>query len=139
MCKKVSAVSFATYVLSSNENVLTVEKAFVCISLFDIIRIPLVMFPVVFVYLIEVINKFIACTRCKWKPRTGHCGSSIWVSSSGYIGFAFRCLFRCRHDVYHPFSRLIIIRCFASLSLSFSLSLYILSHHAANIKTHPNL
>lgn len=49
-----AAITFGTYVMSDPANILTVEKAFVCLTLFDIIRMPLVMFPLVFVYVIEV-------------------------------------------------------------------------------------
>lgn len=43
--KKVSLVTFFTYCYSSDENVLTAEKAFVSLALFDIIRMPLALLP----------------------------------------------------------------------------------------------
>lgn len=56
MCrkKKVSIITFATYVMSSDENVLTPTRAFVCLTLFDMIRMPLALLPLLIVYMIEV-------------------------------------------------------------------------------------
>lgn len=51
---KVSLVTFFTFVMSSEDHVLTAEKAFVCLTLFDIIRMPLAMLPLLIVYMIEV-------------------------------------------------------------------------------------
>uniref|UniRef100_A0A182YDJ2 ABC-type glutathione-S-conjugate transporter n=1 Tax=Anopheles stephensi TaxID=30069 RepID=A0A182YDJ2_ANOST len=50
----VSIISFATYVLSDDSHVLTPVKAFVCLTLFDILRMPLVLLPVLIVYAIQV-------------------------------------------------------------------------------------
>ncbi|UJR38757.1 hypothetical protein I4U23_031422 [Adineta vaga] len=41
----VCIVTFATYVLSSNTNVLTAEKAFVSLALFNLLQTPLAKFP----------------------------------------------------------------------------------------------
>ena len=41
----VSLVTFATYVLSSPDNILDAEKAFVALALFNILRFPLSMLP----------------------------------------------------------------------------------------------
>ncbi|XP_035914949.1 multidrug resistance-associated protein 1 isoform X2 [Anopheles stephensi] len=49
----VSIISFATYVLSDDSHVLTPVKAFVCLTLFDILRMPLVLLPVLIVYAIQ--------------------------------------------------------------------------------------
>ncbi|XP_040163160.1 multidrug resistance-associated protein 1 isoform X2 [Anopheles arabiensis] len=49
----VSIISFATYVLSDESHVLTPVKAFVCLTLFDILRMPLVLLPVLIVYAIQ--------------------------------------------------------------------------------------
>lgn len=51
---KVAIVTFATYVFSGDDHVLTANKAFVCLAFFDIIRLPLALFPLVTVYMIEV-------------------------------------------------------------------------------------
>ena len=51
---QVSIATFAIYVLTGNE--LTASKAFVAISLFNILRFPLVMLPNVIISLIQVIN-----------------------------------------------------------------------------------
>jgi hypothetical protein len=40
--------------MSSDDNVLTPEIAFVCLTLFDIIRLPLAMLPLLIVYMAEV-------------------------------------------------------------------------------------
>lgn len=52
--KKVSIVTFITYVYSGDDHVLTAEKAFVCLTLFDIIKMPLAMLPLLIVYMLEV-------------------------------------------------------------------------------------
>lgn len=49
-----SLVTFATYVLTGDDHELTVEKAFGALILFDIIKMPLAMFPLVLVYIVEV-------------------------------------------------------------------------------------
>lgn len=51
---KVSLVTFFTYVYTGDDHILTAEKAFVCLTLFDIIRMPLAMLPLLIVYMIEV-------------------------------------------------------------------------------------
>ena len=50
----VSLVTFAVYVLSSDENVLDAEKAFVSLSLFNILRFPLSMLPTVIATMAQV-------------------------------------------------------------------------------------
>lgn len=52
--KKVSLVTFITYVYSGDDHVLTPQKAFVALTLFDIIRMPLAMLPLLIVYMVEV-------------------------------------------------------------------------------------
>ncbi|XP_055308031.1 ATP-binding cassette sub-family C member 3-like, partial [Sitodiplosis mosellana] len=60
----VSLVTFVTYVLTGEDHVLTAERAFVCIALFDIMRIPLSVLPMMIAYLVQAsvslkrINKF---------------------------------------------------------------------------------
>ena len=55
MClKQVSLTTFAVYVLSSEENVLDAEKAFVSLSLFNILRFPLSMLPQLIASLVQV-------------------------------------------------------------------------------------
>lgn len=51
---KVSLVTFFTYIYTGDDHVLTAERAFVCLTLFDIIRMPLAMLPLLIVYAIEV-------------------------------------------------------------------------------------
>ncbi|KAG1691084.1 Multidrug resistance-associated protein 1 [Nymphon striatum] len=56
--------SFATFIYSSNENILTPNIAFVSLSLFSIMRFPLIMLPHLFSFLIQTavsvkrLNKF---------------------------------------------------------------------------------
>lgn len=50
----VSLVTFGTYVLSDDSNVLTATKAFVSLSLFNILRMPLVMLPMMITNMIQV-------------------------------------------------------------------------------------
>ena len=52
--KQVSLTTFAVYVLSSEENVLDAEKAFVSLSLFNILRFPLSMLPQLIASLVQV-------------------------------------------------------------------------------------
>jgi len=60
----VALVTFATYVLSSDENVLTSEKAFTALALFNILRFPLSMLPMMITSAVQAnvsiqrINKF---------------------------------------------------------------------------------
>ncbi|CAF4290926.1 unnamed protein product, partial [Adineta steineri] len=49
----VCIVTFATYVLSSDENVLTAQKAFVSLALFNLLRFPLVVFPSIITSIID--------------------------------------------------------------------------------------
>jgi len=51
---KVCVTTFATYVLSSEKNILTAEKAFVSLALFNVLRVPLVQFPNVINNIVEV-------------------------------------------------------------------------------------
>ncbi|XP_055613859.1 multidrug resistance-associated protein 1-like isoform X4 [Uranotaenia lowii] len=61
----VSLITFAVHVLSDEKNVLTPVKAFVCLTLFDILKLPLVLLPMLIVYIVETsvsvkrINKFL--------------------------------------------------------------------------------
>lgn len=52
--QKVAIVTFATFVYSDDKNILTTEKAFVALALFEIIRLPMALFPLVLVYMVEV-------------------------------------------------------------------------------------
>ena len=54
LISQVSIATFAIYVLTGNE--LTASKAFVAISLFNILRFPMVMLPNVIISLIQVIH-----------------------------------------------------------------------------------
>ncbi|KAL7053956.1 hypothetical protein AAHC03_026665 [Spirometra sp. Aus1] len=49
----VALCTFATYIYSSTENVLNAEKAFVSLSLFNILRFPLFMFPTLLSNLVQ--------------------------------------------------------------------------------------
>jgi hypothetical protein len=56
---QVGIATFATYVLSSNTNVLTVDKAFVSLALFHLLRGPLNAFPNVISSVVEVSRKIL--------------------------------------------------------------------------------
>ena len=49
----VSLITFATYVLSDENNVLDAQKAFVAIALFNILQFPLTMFPMLIAFLVQ--------------------------------------------------------------------------------------
>jgi len=51
---KVSLVTFATYVLTSEANQLSVEKVLVSIALFDLMKLPLTILPMLSVDIAEV-------------------------------------------------------------------------------------
>lgn len=51
---QVSLVTFAVYVLSDDSHVLDAETAFVSLSLFNILRFPLSMLPMMLTNLIQV-------------------------------------------------------------------------------------
>lgn len=51
---QVSLVSFATYVLSDENNVLDSKKAFVSLSYFNILRFPLSMLPMMISQMVQV-------------------------------------------------------------------------------------
>lgn len=51
---QVCIATFATYVLISENNILTAEKAFVSLALFNLLRFPLVVFPSIITSIIEV-------------------------------------------------------------------------------------
>ena len=51
---QVALGSFAAYVLSSPENVLDANKAFVSLALFNIMNFPLSMLPVMLAYTVQV-------------------------------------------------------------------------------------
>ena len=42
---QVALTTFATYILSSSENILAVKKAFVSLALFNVLRFPIYMIP----------------------------------------------------------------------------------------------
>jgi hypothetical protein len=51
---KVGITTFATYVLLSDSNILTADKAFVSLALFNLLRGPLVSFPNMINSIVEV-------------------------------------------------------------------------------------
>ena len=55
----VSLVTFATYVLSSTEHILDAERAFVALSLFNILRFPLSMLPMMISSMVQVSTSFL--------------------------------------------------------------------------------
>jgi hypothetical protein len=61
---QVSLTTFAVYVLSSSDNVLDAEKAFVSLSLFNILRYPLTLLPQLIASLVQVSPTFHTCCLC---------------------------------------------------------------------------
>ena len=51
----VALTTFATYVLVDSNNQLTADKAFVALSLFNILRFPLAMLPMLITSLVQVL------------------------------------------------------------------------------------
>ena len=51
---QVTLASFATYVLISDDNYLDAQKAFVSLSLFNILRFPINLLPMIISYVIQV-------------------------------------------------------------------------------------
>jgi len=60
---QVGIATFATYVLSSNTNVLTVDKAFVSLALFHLLRDPINTFPSVISSIVDVSRTAFFCDR----------------------------------------------------------------------------
>lgn len=55
---KVSIVTFVTYIYTGDDHILTAEKAFVCLTLFDIIKLPLSMLPLTIAQMTQVMNVY---------------------------------------------------------------------------------
>lgn len=51
---QVSVVTFAVYVMVDDNNVLDAQKAFTSLSLFNVLRFPLTMLPLVLSALVQV-------------------------------------------------------------------------------------
>ena len=51
---QVAMITFAVYVMSSDKNVLDAEKAFVSLSLFNILRFPLSILPMLIATMVQV-------------------------------------------------------------------------------------
>lgn len=54
---KVTLVTFTTYIYTGDDHYLTPEKAFVSLALFDIMKYPLAVLPLLIVYIVEVKDK----------------------------------------------------------------------------------
>lgn len=65
-------MTFVTYVYSSDDHILTAERAFVCLTLFDIIKMPLAMLPLLIVYMLEVNETAKSIIRFR-------CGSGFFI------------------------------------------------------------
>uniref|UniRef100_A0A3B3CYX9 ABC-type glutathione-S-conjugate transporter n=1 Tax=Oryzias melastigma TaxID=30732 RepID=A0A3B3CYX9_ORYME len=89
VCVCVSLASFAVYVLVSPDNVLTAEKAFTSISLFNILRIPLAMLPMLIASIVQVRKnwrsflevKILKLTLCDTTPALVDSAVSVHESS----------------------------------------------------------
>ena len=56
---QVTLVTFAVYVTSDPNNVLDASKAFVSLTLFNLLRFPMSMFPMLVVAFVQVKNCFL--------------------------------------------------------------------------------
>lgn len=54
-------ISFATYVLIDPNNQLDAQKAFVSLALFNLLRFPMSMFPMLVVAFVQVKKKTVYC------------------------------------------------------------------------------
>lgn len=54
VCSQVALSTFSVYVLIDDQNVLDAEKAFVSLALFNILRFPLNMLPMVISSMVQV-------------------------------------------------------------------------------------
>lgn len=95
---QVAFISFCVYVLSNPANVLTSDKAFVSISLFNILRFPLIMLPAMISGIVQVSDyrppqacsslyekpkrswMSIICSPCTWSSGTSICEEDNEVS-----------------------------------------------------------
>ncbi|UYV60328.1 hypothetical protein LAZ67_1000843 [Cordylochernes scorpioides] len=59
----VALVTFATYVLTGDDHVLDAKKAFVSLALFNILRFPLTMLPMMVTMFIQVSSPTISCVH----------------------------------------------------------------------------
>uniref|UniRef100_A0A803T3C2 ATP binding cassette subfamily C member 2 n=1 Tax=Anolis carolinensis TaxID=28377 RepID=A0A803T3C2_ANOCA len=76
----VSVVTFAVFVMVDEDNVLDAQKAFTSISLFNVLRFPLAMLPMVLSSLVQVSRPFFVCQDEDLNT------SAIWHEPSpGYI------------------------------------------------------
>lgn len=57
---QVSLATFACYLLLSEENQLNPQKTFICLALFEVLKVPAVMFPEAVARLITV-STFLIC------------------------------------------------------------------------------
>lgn len=65
---QVSLATFAVFVGVSSDNVLTAEKAFTSISLFNILRFPLAMLPMLIAAIVQVRKRQLAFHGCMSNP-----------------------------------------------------------------------
>ena len=68
---QVSLFTFVVYILSDEKNVLDAEKAFVALSLFHILRFPMMMLPNMISSLVQVRPTWIAINHSYLKMRQG--------------------------------------------------------------------
>ncbi|VDK22937.1 unnamed protein product [Taenia asiatica] len=75
----VALATFSAYILSSSENLLTAEKAFVSLSLLNILRFPLFMFPTLLSNIVQV--SLILCGRFVFLLAATHQGKYEDINS----------------------------------------------------------
>lgn len=90
MCLQVALTTFAVYVSVDENNVLDAERAFVSLSLFNILRFPLNMLPQVISSLVQVRTPFFFSLP----PSVLPCASSVGLLPHVFIErlvFVLRC------------------------------------------------
>lgn len=55
--QQVSLATFGVFVVVSSDNILTAEKAFTSITIFNLLRFPLAMLPMLIAGMVQVRNK----------------------------------------------------------------------------------
>ncbi len=85
---QVAIVTFATFVWVDENNVLDAQKAFVSLSLFNIMRLPLNLLPMMLVAVIQVILALISwCAAVQFSVKSRQVIHSVPTSFQAGIGF----------------------------------------------------
>lgn len=87
-CSQVTLISFTTYVLMDPNNKLDAEKAFVSLALFNLLRFPMSVFPMLVVAFVQV--------NCRLQLLVGSFSlrSSCWNNQNSYFYAIFVCIWK---------------------------------------------